>query len=59
MKRAFNASKGKAIEGNPNHFNIVNDKLYFNYDNYTQSLWYKNQAELIEKGDANWPTVLR
>ena len=56
---AFNASKGKKIQGNPNNFKIVNDKLYFNYDSYTQSLWYKNQAELIEKGDANWPTVLR
>ena len=56
---AFNASKGDAIKANPNNFNIVNDKLYLNYDSYTQSLWYKNQAELIEKGDANWPTVLR
>lgn len=56
---AFNASKGEAIKGNPNNFNIVNDKLYLNYDNYTQNLWYKNQAELIEKGDAIWPTVLR
>ena len=56
---AFNVSKGKAVEANPKNFNIVNDKLYLNYDSYTQSLWYKNQAELIEKGDANWPTVLR
>ena len=58
---AFNIGKdkGKAVKANPRNFNIVNDKLYLNYDNYTQSLWYENQAELIDKGDANWPTVLR
>lgn len=58
---AFNIGKdkGQAIKADPKSFDIVNEKLYLNYDSYTQSLWYKNQADLIAKGDANWPTVLR
>jgi len=56
---AYNASKGIAIRSNPLNFNIVDDKLYLNYDQYTQSLWYKNQSELIDRGKENWPTVFR
>ena len=36
---------------------IVDGKLYFNYNAKVKEIWLKQQTDLIEKADVNWPKL--
>jgi YHS domain-containing protein len=55
---AWAVSQNKTAAGDPNVWRIVNGKLYFNYNKDVQAKWNADVANLIAKGDHNWPSVL-
>lgn len=55
---AWAVSQGYTAAGDPHVWRIVNGKLYFNYDKDVQAKWNADVANLIAKGDRNWPSVL-
>jgi len=55
---AWAVSEGYTAKGDPNHWRIVGNKLYLNYNASVQKSWEKDVPGRITKGDRNWPTVL-
>lgn len=42
-------------KGDPEHWKIVEDKLYLNYNEDVQQKWLQDIPGFIAKGDQNWP----
>jgi YHS domain-containing protein len=55
---AWAAAQGYTAPGRPQHWRVVNGKLYLNYNAQVQSDWEKNIAGFIRQADANWPGLL-
>ena len=55
---AWAISQGYTAKGDPQHWAIVDGKLYLNYNAKVKADWDKDRAGFIEKADANWPAVL-
>jgi hypothetical protein len=51
---AFGASVGKKFIGDPNVWEVVEGKLYFNLDNGIKKIWVKDIAGNIKKANKNW-----
>ena len=45
------------VSGKIDTWTVVENKLYFNYNQDVKKEWSKNQQALIIKADKNWPTV--
>lgn len=54
---AYGTAEGHKAPTETDTWSVVGGKLYFNYNQKVKSLWVKNQAELIEKANANWPLI--
>lgn len=54
---AFGASVGKKFIGDPNVWEIVDGKLYFNLDNGIKKLWVKDIPGNIVKANENWKEI--
>lgn len=54
---AFGASVGKKFIGDPNVYELVDGKLYFNLDNGIKTLWVKDIPGNIVKADKNWKKI--
>ena len=52
------AEKNARASGDPKNWNIVNGKLYLNYDSDIQKKWQKNISGFIVQADKNWPALL-
>lgn len=53
---------GEKVSVDPGTFKIINDKLYLFYNKYftnTLTDWNKDETNLKQKADANWPKLLR
>lgn len=55
---AWAVAVGKTAKGDPEHWKIVDGKLYLNYDEGVQRTWEGDIPGFIAKADANWPGVL-
>ena len=55
---AWAVSEGYTAKGDPNHWRIVDGRLYLNYNASVQKSWDKDAPGHIAKGDRNWPMVL-
>lgn len=55
---AWAVSEGYTAKGDPNHWRIVEGKLYLNYNAKVQRDWEKDIPRHVAKGNANWPKVL-
>lgn len=55
---AFAVSHNFTKPINPNKWKIVDGKLYLNLNSIAYRRWQKDQDAAIERGHANWPTVL-
>ena len=55
---AWAVSQGYTAPSDPMAWEIVDGKLYLNYNKKVQADWAKDKANLIRKGHANWPKVL-
>jgi hypothetical protein len=53
------AARGVAVAGNPDHWMIVNNRLYLFYDGMTLAAFTAEPARFIESAERKWPTVLR
>ena len=51
-------SRGYTASGDPTAWSIVDGRLYVNYSMSVRSMWEKDRAGNIAKGNANWPAVL-
>jgi len=54
---AYGTSQGHKAPTETNTWTVVNDKLYFNYNQKVKENWVKNQPALIEKADQQWPMI--
>jgi hypothetical protein len=55
---AWAVSQGYIAPGDPEQWKIVDGKLYLNFNARAKELWEADQSAAIERGNANWPTVL-
>ncbi|MGH1372678.1 MAG: YHS domain-containing (seleno)protein [Cellvibrionaceae bacterium] len=56
---AFAVSHGFTKSVNPDYWHVVDDKLYLNYNFFADRKWRKNQKAAIDRGNDNWPLVLK
>jgi YHS domain-containing protein len=56
---AWAVSQGYTAPVDPEAWKIVEGKLYLNYNAKIRKKWLKNQNELIEKADENWPGIVK
>jgi YHS domain-containing protein len=54
---AFGASISKKFIADPDVFDIVDGKLYFNLDTKIRSIWSQDITGRIKTGDANWKLI--
>lgn len=55
---AWAVSQGYVAPGDPEQWKVVDGKLYLNFNARAKELWEADQAAAIERGNANWPSVL-
>ncbi len=55
---AWAVYEGNLYKGDPQHWTVLNDKLYLNYDAEVQTQWNTNRELHISGADKNWPKVL-
>ncbi|MEO1601396.1 MAG: YHS domain-containing (seleno)protein [Pseudomonadota bacterium] len=55
---AWAVSQGYTAKGDPEHWRIVDGKLYLNYNASVKRTWERDIPGNIAAGNANWPTVL-
>lgn len=55
---AWAVSQNYIAPGDPKVWRIVDGRLYLNYNLRAKQLWEADLAVAIERGEANWPTVL-
>lgn len=54
---AYGASVGKKFIGDPNVWEVVDEKLYFNLDNSIKAIWVKDIPGNIKKANKNWKDI--
>lgn len=54
---AFGASVNKKFIGDPNVWEVVDGKLYFNLDNGIKKMWVKDIPGNIVKANVNWKEI--
>ncbi len=55
---AWAVSQGYTASGDPNHWRIVDGKLYLNYNAEIQTRWEGDIPGHIRSANGNWPRVL-
>jgi len=55
---AFAVSHGFTKPVDPDHWHVVDGKLYLNFSAGADRKWSKDKPAAIARADANWPTVL-
>lgn len=56
---AWAVSQGYTAAGDPNVWQIVEGKLYVNYDRKIGEKWSASRSEFIRLANENWPNVLK
>lgn len=56
---AWAVAEGYTASADPEAWRIVDGLLYLNYSRSVQARWERDVPGNIERGDANWPEVLR
>jgi len=56
---AFAVSHNFTKSIKPNEWEIVDGKLYLNYNRTAHKKWARDKSASIVRGDENWPTVLK
>lgn len=55
---AWAVAQGYTAKGDADHWEIVDGKLYLNYNAKVQRDWQADKSSFIRQADANWPMVL-
>lgn len=56
---AYGVAKGYAVKIEPDAWDIVDGKLYLNYDKSVQKSWKEKKGEYIQTANQQWPQVLK
>lgn len=56
---AWAVSQGYIAPGDPQHWKIVDGRLFLNFNARAKELWEADQANAIVRANGNWPSVLR
>lgn len=56
---AYALGNGYLAAGDPEVWEIVDGKLYLNYNRDVQKKWQADQAPLIDSANGHWPTILK
>jgi len=56
---AYAVGINQTAKGDPDHWDIVDGKLYLNYDANTRRLWKEKPDFYIEEAKTYWPSVLK
>ncbi|MGC2032665.1 MAG: YHS domain-containing (seleno)protein [Steroidobacteraceae bacterium] len=56
---AYAVSLNTTAHGDPHQWAIVNDKLYVNANVIAAHLWSLDRSGNIDKGNKNWPNILK
>lgn len=51
------SEKNAKASTEPENWDIIDGKLYLNYDDSVQKKWKVNPTQFIKKADENWPSV--
>jgi YHS domain-containing protein len=54
---AYGAAEGHKAPTETNTWTILDDKLYFNYNQEVRGMWMKNHKANIDKANANWDKI--
>jgi YHS domain-containing protein len=54
---AYGTADGHKAPTETDTWTVVDNKLYFNYNQKVKTLWNKDQASLIKKADEQWPKI--
>lgn len=54
---AYGASIGKKFVADPDVYDIVDNKLYFNLDTKIRGIWAQDVSGNIKKANGNWKTI--
>lgn len=54
---AYGVAVGKKFDGDPEVFEIIDGKLYFNLNPEIKATWKEDTAGNIRKADQQWPTI--
>ena len=54
---AYGTSQGHKAPTEVGTWTILNDKLYFNYNEKVKGMWVKDQPGYIQKADKQWPEI--
>lgn len=54
---AWAIAQGYLAPGDPTAYDVVNGKLYLNYDQGIRTKWRKNIAGFIARGTTNWASI--
>lgn len=54
---AYGASIGKKFVADPDVYDIIDNKLYFNLDTKIRGIWAKDIAGNIKQAETNWKTI--
>ncbi|MEM6689139.1 MAG: YHS domain-containing (seleno)protein [Planctomycetota bacterium] len=52
------AAKADLFDGDPEHWKVVDGKLYLNFNADVQSQWLEDTDGFIRDGDQNWPKIV-
>jgi hypothetical protein len=52
-------SRGSTADIDPQAWEIVDDKLYFNFSKAIHERWTADKLNNIKKADKNWPGILK
>lgn len=54
---AMGAAMGKKLDGDPNLWRVVGDKLYLNVSQPAQTRWATDIPGFVRQADGNWPKI--
>lgn len=54
---AYSAAQGKLVEGNPEHYKIIDGKLYFCNNAEASEAWEKQDGDLLKKAEKFWAEI--
>lgn len=55
---AWALARGKLAKGSPDHWSVVDGKLYLNFNGKIKKRWVAGQANFITSADVKWPDIL-
>ena len=53
----YSAAQGKLVEGNPEHYKVIDGKLYFCNNAEAKEAWEGSEDELIKKAEKFWAEI--